>query len=287
MRKTYKNIIYSEVPSDLLVVLMWITAVFIITAIPMTANSIIRTIFGIPMILFIPGYLLVAVLFPKKGDLDNTGRIALSLCLSLVTIPLLGLILDSISQIDLIPILIILCIYAIIFIFIATYRRGQLPENEKFSVSFGQTYDNIVTNIISPKNKIDGVLTVILILVIVAAIGMAYFALAAPKIGEKFTEFYVLDPVSKIDSYQTDLKINSLVTYPIGIINHEYAYTNDQNVLDSKELSLNHGDAWKDDMVFVPENEGTNMRLEFWLFKDNDFTEPYRKLYLQINSIKQ
>jgi uncharacterized membrane protein len=41
--------------------------------------------------LFLPGYALIATLFPRKGDLDGIERIALSFGLSIAITPLLGL----------------------------------------------------------------------------------------------------------------------------------------------------------------------------------------------------
>ena len=44
--------------------------------------------------LFLPGYALIATLFPRKDDLDGIERIALSFGLSIAITPLLGLALN-------------------------------------------------------------------------------------------------------------------------------------------------------------------------------------------------
>jgi len=49
---------------------------------------IIQAIIGLPLVLFIPGYALSYAFFPKKKDIDLVERIALSIGLSLATIPL-------------------------------------------------------------------------------------------------------------------------------------------------------------------------------------------------------
>jgi uncharacterized membrane protein len=49
---------------------------------------IIQAIIGLPLVLFIPGYALSYAFFPKKKDIDLVERIALSLGLSIATIPL-------------------------------------------------------------------------------------------------------------------------------------------------------------------------------------------------------
>jgi len=49
-------------------------------------NFAIRIILGLPLVLFLPGYSLIATLFSRKDDLDGIERIALSFGLSMVGI---------------------------------------------------------------------------------------------------------------------------------------------------------------------------------------------------------
>lgn len=56
----------------------------------------VRIILGLPLVLFLPSYALIATLFPRKGDLDGIGRIALSFGLSIAITLLLGLALNYI-----------------------------------------------------------------------------------------------------------------------------------------------------------------------------------------------
>nr|QNO53661.1 hypothetical protein DJFKIEJF_00025 [Methanosarcinales archaeon ANME-1 ERB6] len=50
---------------------------------PLNEISPIRIILGLPLVLFLPGYSLIATLFPRKDDLDGIERIALSFGLSI------------------------------------------------------------------------------------------------------------------------------------------------------------------------------------------------------------
>lgn len=272
---------------DLLVTLIWISAALPFATISTLENSILRTIIGIPIVLFIPGYLLTTVLFPKRYDLEIVGRIALSFGLSIVVVSFLGLILNFTLGLKLFPMIIILYVYAITMILFTIYRREKLPENERTSISFHKIIGDI-----SPKNRMDGVLTGILIFTIILAIGMSYMAIVVPKVGEAFTEFYILDDSGKTGNYSTNLKIDNIATYMIGVTNHEYDTTNyridvvvGQDLLTSRYLILNRDEIWEDNVTFMLDKEGTNMKLEFLLFK-NDLTEPYRKLYLKVDAEK-
>lgn len=242
------------------------------------------------MVLFIPGYVLTAALFPKKNDLESVERVALSFGLSITIVPLLGLVLNFTFGIRLIPILVTLCLYTVILVFVSSYRRGKLPEGERFSISFSKTYKNIVEES-KPKNRTDTILTIILIITTVIAVGMIYYVITTPKIGEKFTEFYILDSSGKSNNYSTELKIDQPFTYLVGISNHEYGIVNytvqvalDKDVLTDQQLTIGHNQTWKRDITIAPNKKGADMKLEFWLFKENNFTEPYRELHLWVNS---
>ena len=82
------------VTKDLLIIFLTtlIAIIFILT--PKLNETFIRTILGLFLILFIPGYSLIAALFPKKDDLDGIERAALSFGLSIAVTPLIGLALN-------------------------------------------------------------------------------------------------------------------------------------------------------------------------------------------------
>lgn len=271
------------IPLDILIILIWTIVAFLFT---ITSNdSIIRTILGIPTVLFIPGYILLAVLFPKKDDLGNIERISLSLGSSIIVISIIGLILNFTFGIKLIPMLIVLYLYTIILGIVTIHRRERLSEEQRFSVSFHNIKNR--TNMSST----DKILTIALLVMISIASSMIYYTLTVPKIGERFTEFYILDSTGKMN-YGTNLKINNPVNYQIGIINHEYTTMNytiktllGGDTLTTKELTLGHNDVWQNDITIIPHKSGNDMELKFQLFKDNNFTQPYRELYLWIDSI--
>lgn len=275
--------------SDLLIILIWIVITFIFVIVPILSDSIIRTILVLPLILFIPGYLLIVALFPMKDDLENIERIALSFGLSIAVVPLLGLILNFSFGIRLIPILITLCLYSIILIFIANYRRKQLPEDSIFKVSLYKIYE-IIKTVANLQNGSDKILTGILVLNIIMALGALVFVITIPKIGERFTEFYILGDNGKADNYSTNLKSDVSSNVIVGIVNHEYSSVNyklqidlDKDMLRSEEVILEHNETWERHVTFLPIKKGTNLKLEFILFKENNFSSPYRKLHLWVN----
>lgn len=80
-----------RIPSDLLIVmgLVLLTNLFVLT--PGLSESVLRNILVLPLVLFLPGYALIAALFPAKSNLDGIERTALSFGLSIAIVPLMGL----------------------------------------------------------------------------------------------------------------------------------------------------------------------------------------------------
>lgn len=274
--------------SDIAFIFIWMITTFI-SIIAISEDAYIKTILAIPMVLFIPGYLLTTVLFPNKDDLGMIERISMSLGFSIVTVSLLGLLLNFTFGIRLIPILVILCIYTIIILFITINIRKRLSEGDQFSVKFHIIYHSI-RNWLEPKGKTDYICTIIFIFMVMMTVGTIYYTMATPKIGERFTEFYVLDSSRELNNYSTNLALNSPATWLISVTNHEYESVDytvqivmDNNILSSAQLKLDNNQRLEKDITFIPNKKGTDKKLEFLLFKNNNLEVPYRSLYLWID----
>lgn len=118
---------------------------------------------------------------------------------------------------------------------------------------------------------------------------MLIYVIAKPKIGERFTEFYILGPGEMADNYPTELTIGETGKVIVGIINREHEDVKYDVVIniDGKEInklssiSLSHDEKWEEKVNIVPEEIGENLKIEFLLFKDkSENIEPYRELHL-------
>ena len=286
----YKKII----PSDIFIVIVFTLLTVIFIVFPPLSNTWIRTVLGLPMVLFFPGYALIAALFPKKDDLDGIERVALSFGLSIAVVPLLGLVLNYTPWgIRLVPILITLVFFTLAMCVITIYRRSELPEEEAFSVPFSALYASLHEEIFaSPKSRLDKMLTVILVLSILVSVIMLVYVIVTPKQGEKFTEFYILGLEGMADDYPTELNLGDSKMVIVGIVNHEYDVVDYslELVLDNELLaqyqetiSLSHNETWERNVTFSPDRSGEDMKLQFLLYKDYNYTAPYRDLHLWIN----
>lgn len=285
-----------KIPSDLLIVigLVLLTDIFVLA--PGLNETILRNVLGLPLVLFLPGYTLIAALFPAKSDLDGIERTALSFGLSIAIVPLIGLVLNYTPfGIRLLPVLVCLSIFIFIMCWLAYTRRASLPETEAFEISFSAAALSLKNEILEkPESKLDRALTIILILSILMSVATLEYVILTPKEGEHFTEFYVLGPQGIADNYTTDYTLGQSGTMIVGIVNHEYRPVNytmqvrlENQLLPLPEnlqhITLDHNETWEETVTFTPPLVGQNMKLEFLLFNETDKTTPYRDLHLWIN----
>jgi len=265
--------------------LLLIALIAIIIFLP---SNVLRIILGLPIVLFFPGYVLILALFPKKEGVTDIERIALSFGLSIAVVPLIGFILNYTPWgIKLYPILISLAGFILTMSGIAWYRMKNLAEDEKFNVPFKISLPSW-----REQKTVDKILSVALILAIAGAIGTLGYTIAKPKVGERFTEFYILGPQGKAVQYPNSLELSERGKVTLGVINHEQEELNYQvkvimdgveegvkiwlegeegeftsivdNTIDVETLT--HEEKWEGNILFEPVHKGEKQKLEFLLF---------------------
>ena len=211
-------------PGDLIAILLATFATISCVYVPILNESFLRILFGVAMVLFIPGYALIAALFPARGDLDGIERVALSFGLSIAVVPLIGLALNYTPWgIRLDPILASLTLFTIAMTGIAWYRRLLLPADDRFAVPAREMVASARNELFDPEaTPLDRALSALLVVSIVVALATTAYVIAVPKEGEHFTEFYILGPGGKAADYPTDFPAGRSQTLIIGVGNHEY-----------------------------------------------------------------
>jgi len=211
-------------PADLKIALLWLAANILAIYLPILNETPIRVALLVPGILFLPGYCLIAVLFPRDSDIDLIERIALSFGLSIAVVPLIGLVLNFTPWgIRLEPIVVSLTYFTLAMILVAHYRRSLLPIEEQFRVPFSEYAGTIRDAIVEKEGSgVDRILNVVLVLAILTAIISSVYVIAVPKQGERFTEFFILGENQRAADYPD--QIIPGINYPlyIGVGNQEY-----------------------------------------------------------------
>jgi uncharacterized membrane protein len=222
--KFYAAFFRNEFPADLTIVVVWLAASIVTIYFPILNETTLKVVLALPVVLFIPGYCLVAALFPKKNDISLIERIALSFGLSIAVVSLIGLGLNfTLLGIRLDSVVIALTMFIWVLVLIAHYRRAILPFEERFGVPFFEIAGTL-RNAVLPKEgrRVDRLLTVVLTLLILASILIIVYVIVVPKEGERFTEFFILGENKTAADYPE--MILPAENYPmyIGIENHEY-----------------------------------------------------------------
>jgi len=278
-------------PADLLASMTLALATLVFTLTPL-ANLPVRIPLGLVMVLFVPGYMLIAALFPKKEDLDGIERIALSFGLSIAIVPLIGLGLNYTPWgIRLTPVVISLAIFTVTMAVAAYMRRMSLSEDERLSIEFREGINSLKKELLADySSRLDKVLSMLLVISILVSIIALIYVIVTPKQGEKFTEFYILGPGGKAYDYPTHVLAGEKSKVIMGVVNHEYALVNysmllelDNTTILQRNLNLQHNQTWEEPVTYILNKIGDQQKLKFLLFKEGNFTAPYRDLHLWVN----
>ncbi len=266
--------------------LLNLAVIVLIAAIILSPFNALRIILGLPIVLFFPGYVLLAALFPKRKRLGGTERVALSFGLSIAVVPLIGLILNYTPWgITLESALYSVASFIFLLSIIATVRRKRLPEEERFNIEFQLRLPG------GGEGAWDKALSIILVIVILGALGTLVYVIATPKVGESFTEFYILGMGGEATDYPTELRVGEEGEVIVGIINHEhqrasYRITVMIDNIASNEvgpIELEDDEKWEGIVIFTPTEPGEDQKVEFLLYNNGEGSPPLLSLHLWVD----
>lgn len=261
----------------------------ILVPLALFSSGPLRIALGLLLALFFPGYTLIAALFPEKTDLGGIERLALSFGLSIAVVPLTALVLNYTSWgISLQPILFSLLGFILAMTAVALYRRQRLRTEERFQVDLRFRLPREALR--WRQSRWDKVLTVLLALGVLGAIGMLVYLIQTPKVEDEFTEFYILGPWGEAEGYPKVLVLGEEATVTLWIVNHEHEVTDyklevtisGQRVRLVGPITLEHEGTWEQPVTFRPIRTGPDQKVEFLLYT-GDASEPYQTLHLTID----
>jgi uncharacterized membrane protein len=245
---------------------------------------------GLAFVLFMPGYALIAALFPRRGDLGGIERLALSFGLSLAVVPLVGLALNYTPWgIRFSPILFSLAFFILAMAAVAYHRRRSLVSQERYEPRFRIDLSGLRRGWGS-QGRWDRVLSLLLILAILGAMGSLGYVVTKPKVGESFTEFYVLGLEGKAEGYPRQVLLGDEARVRLGLVNNEHEAIVYRVVIaidgeETKEIGpieVVDQQRWEEEVGFRPAKLGERQKVEFLLYKGRD-VKLYRSLHLWVD----
>ncbi|OLE59407.1 MAG: hypothetical protein AUG17_02855 [Crenarchaeota archaeon 13_1_20CM_2_53_14] len=285
-------------PVDIYACITYSTGVFFAVAVIQSG-----TILGILLILFVPGYLLVATLFPRAGELAWSTRLALSCALSITVVPIIGLVLNyTVFGLSVDSVVGSLAGYSLLVGWGAYFRRVRLPVESRLSAQINLEWPKW-----SEYTFSDRVQTIALTLAVVAAISAVAYLASTPRPGASYTQFFILGPNGNASGYPTHLNVSEASTTSIGVTNHEQGatdygvrvdlvgvvirYNNSANISEAIEVNrtaliwfnftLAKDNNWVTRYTYRINSPGL-WKIQFLLFKDGDFSSVYRQAYFYV-----
>ena len=208
-------------PFDIIIFMIW--SLLLLPIILLDMGDIFRILLGIPFLFFIPGYLLIILLFPTKEQYNGitvVERIGLSIGFSIAMVSLVSLILNFTPwKIKLESVLLLLFSIVEIMGLIALYRWKLTDINTRFTLSSDLSHIKYTT-------KLDKFLTILIFFTIFLAGASIIYIIATPRGGEPFTDFYVLPSNKDVTSYPQDILKGENTSVVLGLINHEFKMMN-------------------------------------------------------------
>jgi len=231
-----------NVPVDMAAVILGIVAIVGLYAVE--AAQPLRFLAAVPLLLFLPGYVLIGVLFPRGGptgqqsssasgrsaavgDRTRVGlaeRLALSVGLSVALIPLLGISLEllPVAAFDgtIFPTLVV---FVLVGAVVASVRRLRTPAADRFRLPLSELRAAITAPFDSAMPRGERVATIALAVALLVAVVATGYVFAVPPSGEGFTDLRVMtgspaDP--SLGEYPKEITANGTELL-VGIDNRE------------------------------------------------------------------
>jgi len=169
-----------------------------------------RFLLGGVLLVFVPGYALLAAVFPGHGpksresritNLDgvtvNDGitlreRLALAFGISVALIPLFALGLAAVG-VTLTPstVIAVLSVFTVGCVVVALFRRLRLPVSDRFSLPLDEWVSDTRTFLFG-GSSIDTLVNIVLVLSILVGVSAAAYAMSVPQPDAEFTSFALM-----------------------------------------------------------------------------------------------
>jgi len=243
----------------------------------LTAGTL-RVVLALPFVLVFPGYTLLSALFPRQGDLDTFRRIAFSIGLGVVILPILGLGLNYTPWgIAPLPVLVATSLFLLVTSAIGWYRQQRLPEGARIRFTAG-----IPFSAWRDAGGTGRVLAIFLLVAVLTAAGSLGYAVTGPGPGDRYTEFYVMGSGGEATDYPRETSAGQAVYVTLAIVNHEHEptgyrvdiVTGGETIRSLTTGTLDHNQEWQAQAGFVLDEPGENQKVEFRLYAGGS-SEPY------------
>lgn len=243
-----------------------------------------RILAGLVVVLFWPGYCLQAAVFPRRRELEDRERVALSFGLSIGVVAVMAPVLDRLPWgVRVGPVVIGYALFMLICTGVGAYRRRNIPEADRYCGIKSMNVADWWKHTDASVRKAYAVQAV----AVLGGVGVMIANMIVPHPGEQYSEFYIVGADGLAEGFIQEVRVGERVEVRCGIGNHEGAAAEYRlEVRQDGELigrggsfSLQDGEVLEAAVEFAAAREGDDVKIEFWLIRDAD-ERPYRRLEL-------
>lgn len=203
-----------------------------------SADSLVFTVLGLPLLLFVPGYSILLALFPqckREGydDANDTAtlgigpleRMALSFGISLTIAPLVALVYSFFGVLlTQSSVTIGFAALSAAALAIGTFRRHRLPQSERYVPVVNQWLPSVGRHVEKRRNGPEIILNLALAVAILFAVSSFGYGILISNSGEQYTTLYLSTADEKNDLRASGYPSNLTENFDkliIGVENHE------------------------------------------------------------------
>jgi uncharacterized membrane protein len=226
---------------------------------------------GMLLLLLLPGYCLMVALFPHRGDIGSLERLAISFGLSIVVVPVAGLVLSNTPwgiRFDSVALALAACV--VVASLIALARRVRLAPDLRFT----------------PQGDLPFLRSLSF-----AGLGLAVMiALAVGlQLSNTFTALYLLGEAGQLEAFPNRLQPGEPFALTVAVENREWrpqryrleAATDPTTIVTVELPRIRVGDVWSEDLELIaPEVPGQH-QITVDLYRGRGRT-PYRQVRLAL-----
>lgn len=242
VRRRSKRLV-TGVPTDLVGVAGFVVIATVLVTVVDVSSPLIRAAIGLPLLFFVPGYVTVSALFPRRSPardatadgrllprqavaMSDVERAALSFGVSFALLPLLALVVAATPWGYTGPVVVatVAC-FAVIGAGVAAVRRLSVPAADRYSVAFDRRLEAARAAIFDAESSLLVAVNVALVLAVVLALTTAGYAFVSPQDGEQYTSLRLLTENESgelvASGYPSEIESGESIPLVIGVENRE------------------------------------------------------------------
>lgn len=294
-----------QLPGDLVVTGGFSVIAAIAYSMSSLAGSVVLPIIGLPLLLFVPGYTVVAIALPtaahaptprtgsvftaRRQSVDIVERLGLSFAMSIAFVPpvmvfgwMLGLTLETAP--------LALAGIGVLGSIVGTLQRLRVPPTDRFAVPYRRWLRELYSGLFG-GGVVDGVINLALLVSVVVAATTIGYAFVVPNDGDAYSGLYLGTEGESgqlvMADYPSEFTSGEPQELIVGVKNNESARTSytlvvelqrvqtsessltvlERQELERFQLTLDEGERWEHQHTIAPEIVGDDLRVQYRLYK--------------------